>query len=216
MRAAAPDHRLPYLCVCLAQHCYWGGLRYSLLQAIAGPGKPISHIFDSQVPPEARSECSSRRLCCTPQSSHRGASTLSNSQTCANGIASCTTGIASALALMSIAERSCDVPLKLVSLDGYSMPTRCEETLTKPPRFRGHLTKVDNTEIGGYQLSEPRNDVSIPRNSRPRPCTCACELRAPRWPPVARELRHFSHLLLSLAGRGNYIARSLGTTRGAL
>ena len=50
VRAAAPDHRLPYLCVCLAQHCYWGGLRYSLLQAIAGPGKPISQIFDSQVP----------------------------------------------------------------------------------------------------------------------------------------------------------------------
>lgn len=50
VRAAIPDHRLPYLCVCLAEHCLGVGLRYSLLQAIVGPAQPIGEMFDSQAP----------------------------------------------------------------------------------------------------------------------------------------------------------------------
>jgi SIR2-like domain len=50
VKAATPDHHLPYLCVCLAEHCYGVGLRYSLLQAIVGPGKPINQMFEQQAP----------------------------------------------------------------------------------------------------------------------------------------------------------------------
>jgi hypothetical protein len=50
VRAANPEHRLPYLCVCLARHCYWVGLRYSLLQAIVGPTHPIIPLFEAQAP----------------------------------------------------------------------------------------------------------------------------------------------------------------------
>ena len=46
IQAATPDHLLPYVCVCLAQHCYSAGLRYSILQAIAGPSNPITKMFD--------------------------------------------------------------------------------------------------------------------------------------------------------------------------
>lgn len=48
--AAATADRIPYLCVALAQHCYRVGLRYSLLQAIAGPGVPIARLLDSDIP----------------------------------------------------------------------------------------------------------------------------------------------------------------------
>lgn len=48
--AAAAADRIPYLCVALAQHCYRVGLRYSLLQAITGPGAPIARLLDSDIP----------------------------------------------------------------------------------------------------------------------------------------------------------------------
>lgn len=47
--AAAAADRILYLCVALAQHCYRVGLRYSLLQAIAGPGLPIARLLDSDI-----------------------------------------------------------------------------------------------------------------------------------------------------------------------
>ena len=48
--ATDKDDRIPYLCVALAKHCYSEGLRYSLLQAIGGPGRPIGRLLDTQVP----------------------------------------------------------------------------------------------------------------------------------------------------------------------
>lgn len=50
VKAANPKHRLPYLCVCLAKHCYWVGLRYSLVQSIVGPSQPIIPMFETQAP----------------------------------------------------------------------------------------------------------------------------------------------------------------------
>ncbi len=47
--AAEPDDRLPYLCVALAQHCYSAGVRYSILQAIMGPTKPVGRLM-SEIP----------------------------------------------------------------------------------------------------------------------------------------------------------------------
>jgi len=47
--AADADDRLPYLCIALAQHCYSAGLRYSILQAIMGPQKPLGRLM-AQVP----------------------------------------------------------------------------------------------------------------------------------------------------------------------
>lgn len=45
-----PDDRLPYLCVALSEHCHKVGVRYSVLQAIAGQGNPIRHLFDPEIP----------------------------------------------------------------------------------------------------------------------------------------------------------------------
>ena len=49
-QAAATADRMPYLCVALAQYCYRVGLRYSLLQAITGPGVPVARLLDSDIP----------------------------------------------------------------------------------------------------------------------------------------------------------------------
>lgn len=47
--ASQDEDRLPYLCVALAQYCYSAGVRYSILQAIMGPMKPIGRLM-AQVP----------------------------------------------------------------------------------------------------------------------------------------------------------------------
>jgi hypothetical protein len=47
--ASQNEDRLPYLCVALAQYCYSAGVRYSILQAIMGPMKPIGKLM-AQVP----------------------------------------------------------------------------------------------------------------------------------------------------------------------
>jgi hypothetical protein len=43
--AAADSDRLPYLCVALSQHCYSAGIRYSILQAIMGPSRPVGALM---------------------------------------------------------------------------------------------------------------------------------------------------------------------------
>jgi hypothetical protein len=43
--AAKDDDRLPYVCVALAQYCYSAGIRYSILQAIMGPTKPVGPLM---------------------------------------------------------------------------------------------------------------------------------------------------------------------------
>ncbi|HEX3354417.1 MAG TPA: hypothetical protein VHS34_16475 [Terriglobales bacterium] len=48
--AADVDDRLAYLSVTLAQHCYSAGLRYSILQSIMGPKRPIDRFLGSGVP----------------------------------------------------------------------------------------------------------------------------------------------------------------------
>jgi len=47
--AASESQQLIYSVVALAQHCYRPGVRYSILQAIAGPSRPIADLFN-QVP----------------------------------------------------------------------------------------------------------------------------------------------------------------------
>jgi len=49
-KASDEDTRFLYLCIALAQHCYSGGLRYSLLQAIAGPRNSVGKLLDAEVP----------------------------------------------------------------------------------------------------------------------------------------------------------------------
>jgi tetratricopeptide (TPR) repeat protein len=48
--ASDEDAKFLYLCISLAQHCFWAGLRYSHLQAIEGPKSGISNLFDSNNP----------------------------------------------------------------------------------------------------------------------------------------------------------------------
>jgi len=48
--AADPEDRHAYLCVALAQHCHRVGLRYSMLQAVAGPCVPIARLTDAEIP----------------------------------------------------------------------------------------------------------------------------------------------------------------------
>lgn len=49
--AASDDTvRLAYLVVALARYCYWGGLRYHLLQAAVGQGTPINALTSTDVP----------------------------------------------------------------------------------------------------------------------------------------------------------------------
>jgi hypothetical protein len=43
--ASQQDDQLPYLCVALAQHCYSAGVRYSIVQAIMGPLKPVGRLM---------------------------------------------------------------------------------------------------------------------------------------------------------------------------
>lgn len=45
-----PGDRALYLCVALAEHCVKSGLRYSLLQGIAGPGRSITNLFEPDTP----------------------------------------------------------------------------------------------------------------------------------------------------------------------
>jgi len=48
---ATPEgHRLPYLCAALAMHCHAVGLRYSILQKIAGQKSSLSNLFENAVP----------------------------------------------------------------------------------------------------------------------------------------------------------------------
>ncbi len=44
-KAAEDGDRLPYVCVALAQYCYSAGIRYSILQAIMGPMKPVGRLM---------------------------------------------------------------------------------------------------------------------------------------------------------------------------
>ena len=48
--AADEADRLPYLCVALSQHCSAAGVRYSVLQRIMGPSKPLAGLFEPNVP----------------------------------------------------------------------------------------------------------------------------------------------------------------------
>jgi hypothetical protein len=43
-------HKLPYLCVALAQHCHVVGLRHSILQAIVGPRTSLAGLYTQEVP----------------------------------------------------------------------------------------------------------------------------------------------------------------------
>ena len=43
-------HQIPYLCAALALHCHGAGLRYSVLQKIAGQGISLNNLFDNIVP----------------------------------------------------------------------------------------------------------------------------------------------------------------------
>lgn len=45
-KAAPESHRLPYLTVALAQHCYPGGVRYSILQATLGPTQTAGGLMN--------------------------------------------------------------------------------------------------------------------------------------------------------------------------
>lgn len=40
----------PYLCAALSLHCHASGLRYSILQSIAGQSVPLGKFFDSMIP----------------------------------------------------------------------------------------------------------------------------------------------------------------------
>ncbi len=48
--ASKPEDRYCYLIVAISQHCYTSGLRYSMLQSIAGRGEPIGRLFDQSAP----------------------------------------------------------------------------------------------------------------------------------------------------------------------
>ena len=49
-KASGPEDRYCYLCVALAQHCYSSGLRYSMLQAIAGASHPVWRLLEPSAP----------------------------------------------------------------------------------------------------------------------------------------------------------------------
>jgi hypothetical protein len=51
--AADAAHRLPYLSVALAVHCVSTGIRYSIVQAIAGMGTPLAAMMDGNKVPLA-------------------------------------------------------------------------------------------------------------------------------------------------------------------
>lgn len=44
------DYRLPYLCSALSMECHASGLRYSILQKIAGQAISLNILFDKEVP----------------------------------------------------------------------------------------------------------------------------------------------------------------------
>lgn len=48
--ATPVNHRLPYLCAALSTHCHAAGLRYSILQTIAGQGVSLTSLFKNAVP----------------------------------------------------------------------------------------------------------------------------------------------------------------------
>jgi hypothetical protein len=48
--ATPQGHRLPYLCTALSVHCHASGLRYSILQKIAGQTTPLDGLFNNDVP----------------------------------------------------------------------------------------------------------------------------------------------------------------------
>ena len=45
-----PDLRHVYLCVAVAQHCHWTGLRYSIAQKILGPTSSVSRLLADDAP----------------------------------------------------------------------------------------------------------------------------------------------------------------------
>ena len=49
-KASGPEDRYCYLSVALAQHCYSSGLRYSMLQAIAGASHPVWRLLEPSAP----------------------------------------------------------------------------------------------------------------------------------------------------------------------
>lgn len=48
--ATPTNFRLPYLCTALSMHCHSAGIRYSVLQAVAGTHVPLSGLFSDMVP----------------------------------------------------------------------------------------------------------------------------------------------------------------------
>lgn len=48
--ATPVSQRLPYLCIALSTHCHSGGLRYSILQKIAGQAISLNNLFNHTVP----------------------------------------------------------------------------------------------------------------------------------------------------------------------
>ncbi len=48
--AASTEDHFAYLTVALAQHCYWAGLRYSILQKIMGQNHPINILLSEAAP----------------------------------------------------------------------------------------------------------------------------------------------------------------------
>jgi hypothetical protein len=49
-KAAAESSRIAYLTAAVARFCYWGGLRYEILQAAVGVSSPLHRLMDPSAP----------------------------------------------------------------------------------------------------------------------------------------------------------------------